>query len=477
MKTIIIWLMTLIISVGLFVSGVIANWLHNQLNDSLAEPNQLFTQWFLPGPAVMMLFVIIALTSIMMIRRQFTTQHSQIVQVLKSLINRDTSLSHASAPNIQPLLTEVQEELARSRNAAEIQANYLKALIAQLDIAVLEVTDEGYIDQSNPAAERLLGLSFIHAWQETLSYNGISTTENSVSTPTAHQDAENTQEQHNIENMRKLLQQHKASSRGELIWHYPNHKETFIYTLIQSFNQGKQRTLLTLQSIEKQLVAHEVKAHQQLVKVLTHEIANSIAPMVSLTQSAESISADMLNNGVKGSEDLVEALATVSRRGQHLTQFIQSFKALSTPVNTRLEATYLRPQVEEVLLLMQEDCASVEVSIDISPTFEVMVDSGLFEQVLINLIKNACEATLDQARRQIRLVAQHIDQIACLDIIDNGSGISEQAAASIFVPFFTTKSDGTGIGLPLARSLMLSQGGNLLLLNESQHGQFRCVFG
>ena len=126
---------------------------------------------------------------------------------------------------------------------------------------------------------------------------------------------------------------------------------------------------------------------------------------------------------------------------------------------------------------MQADCANIEVSIDISPTFEVMVDPGLFEQVLINLIKNASEATLGQARRQIRLVAQHIDQIACLDIIDNGSGISEQAAASIFVPFFTTKSDGTGIGLPLARSLMLSQGGNLLLLNESQHGQFRCVFG
>lgn len=477
MKAMMIWLTTLVVSVGLFVSGVIANWLHSQLNNSLAEPNQLFAQLLLPGPAVMMLFGIIALISIVMIRRQFTTQHSQIVLVLKSLINRDTSLSHVNAPDIQPLLTEVQEEIARSRDTAEIQANYLKALIAQLDIAVLEVTDEGYIDQSNPAAERLLGLSFIRAWQETLSGNSKSATESPVPTSGAHQDAEQAHERHNIGNLRKLLQQHKASSRGELIWHYPNHKETFIYTLIQSFNQGKQRTLLTLQSIEKQLVAHEVKAHQQLVKVLTHEIANSIAPMVSLTQSAESISADMLNNGVKGSEDLVEALATVSRRGQHLTQFIQSFKALSTPVSARLEATYLRPQVEEVLLLMQEDCASVEVRIDIPPTFEVMVDSGLFEQVLINLIKNASEATLGQAHRQIRLVAQHIDQVACLDIIDNGSGVSEQAAASIFVPFFTTKSDGTGIGLPLARALMLSQGGNLLLLNESQHGQFRCVFG
>jgi len=476
MKAMMMWLMTLIVSVGLLVSGVMANWLHSGLYNSMAEPNPIFDRWLLPGPALLTLFGIIALTSIVMIRRQFTTQHNQIAQVLKSLINRDTSLSYASAPNIQPLLTEVQEEIARSRDAAEIQANYLKALIAQLDIAVLEVTDEGHIDQSNPAAERLLGLSFIHAWQETLAGNSNTTTENAVSTSGTHH-AEQTHNQRNIGNMRKLLQQHKASSRGELTWHYPNHKETFIYTLIQSFNQGKQRTLLTLQSIEKQLVAHEVKAHQQLVKVLTHEIANSIAPMVSLTQSAENISTGMFNKGVEGSEDLVEALATVSRRGQHLTQFIQSFKALSTPVKARLEANFLRTQVEEVLLLMQEECASVEVSIDISPTFEVMTDPGLLEQVLINLIKNACEATLGQDNRQLRLVAQHVGQIACLDIIDNGSGISEQAAASIFVPFFTTKSNGTGIGLPLARALMLSQGGNLLLLNENKHGHFRCVFG
>lgn len=476
MKTMIMWLLALIVSVGLLVSGAMANWLHSQLNDSLSGPNQVFAHWFVPGPAVLVLFVIIALTSIVMIRRQFTTQHSQIAQVLKSLINRDTSLSYTNAPDIQPLLTEVQNEIARSRDAAEIQASYLKALIAQLDIAVLELTDDGHIEQSNPAAERLLGLSFIHAWRETLSVNNESRAGGLVSTPIAQHDTKQTHNQCNIDSMRKLLQ-HKTSSRGELIWHYPNHKETFIYTLIQSFNQGKQRTLLTLQSIEKQLVAHEVKAHRQLVKVLTHEIANSIAPMVSLTQSAEAISAGMLDEGVKGSEDLVEALATVSRRGQHLTQFIQSFKTLSTPVNARIEATYLRSQVEEVLLLMQKECASVEVTIDISPSFEVMVDPGLFEQVLINLIKNACEATLGQAHQKIRLVARHIDQIACLDIIDNGSGISEQAAASIFVPFFTTKSDGTGIGLPLARALMLSQGGNLLLLNENKHGHFRCVFG
>src|SRR5690554_6625065 len=199
--------------------------------------------------------------------------------------------------------------------------------------------------------------------------------------------------------------------------------------------------------------------------------------MVSLTQSAQSISAHMLQNGVEGSDDLTEALATITRRGQHLTQFIQSFKALSEPVRAKLSVQPLRSQVTEVLRLLQTEFAGIEVELNVADTLAVNLDPSLFEHVLINLLKNAAEATDGQSLRRVHLVAQRIDEQVCLDIIDNGSGISEHAAASIFIPFFTTKNTGTGIGLPLARSLMLSQGGNLLLLDATDHGHFRCVFG
>lgn len=444
------------------------------LTISLIGPLAGMQSWPQPGPALLFLFTMFTLLAVVMIGRQFKAQHNQITQVLKSLINHDTSLRLSSAPEVQGLLSEVQAEIGRSRDAAEIQANYFKALIAQLDIAVLELTDDNHIEQSNPAAERLLGLSFIQAWQSQFAGHKGLTSANLTATP---HDSLQTHTQRNIDSMRQLVQQHQSHRGGEITWYFPNRKETFIYTLIHSFIQGKQRTLITLQSIEKQLVAYEVKAHQQLVKVLTHEVANSITPMVSLTQSAQGIGADMLNKGVEGSEDLVEALATVSRRGQHLTQFIHSFKAISTPVKAQLQVQPLLSQVEEVLLVMQADCNGVDLAIDIDPLFDVMIDPPLFEQILINLIKNACEATRGQAVRQLTLIAQHIDQTPCLDIIDNGPGISEQAATSLFVPFFTTKTSGTGIGLPLARALMLSQGGNLLLLNSNQHGHFRCVFG
>src|SRR5690554_259958 len=132
--------------------------------------------------------------------------------------------------------------------------------------------------------------------------------------------------------------------------------------------------------------------------------------MVSLTQSAQSISAHMLQSGVEGSDDLAEALVTITRRGQHLTQFIQSFKALSEPVRAKLSVQPLRSQVAEVLRLLQTEFEGIEIELDIDNTLEVNLDPSLFEQVLINLLKNAAEATTGQSHRRVQLVAQRIDE-------------------------------------------------------------------
>ncbi|MBA3988140.1 MAG: hypothetical protein C0463_03285 [Idiomarina sp.] len=452
MSAIFVWLTVFALAFGLLVASITARY----MSFGYAPLLNL-------GAAGLTLLAALAVVALLMIKQQLNRQQSQVSQVLRSLKNRDSSLSIPGAPQIQPLLQQIQQEIARSRDDAEIQASYLKAIIAQLDIAVLEFDADGYVMQSNPAAERLLGARFLQAWRVAVHRSDIGEHEPSLRT--------------NIKALQQLIQHNTSGRRGELIWHYSNRKETLLYTLIHGFNQGQQRTLVTLQSIEKQLVYHEVKAHRQLVKVLTHEVANSITPMVSLTQSAQHINAHMLENGVQGSDDLAEALATITRRGQHLTQFIQSFKALSEPVRAQLSVQPLARQVNQVLRLLTDELEGIALVVDVDIDVAVNIDPGLFEQVLINLLKNAAEATMGQDQRQVQLKALRIDDQVCLDIIDNGSGISEHAAASIFVPFFTTKTTGTGIGLPLARSLMLSQGGNLLLLDATDHGHFRCVFG
>lgn len=456
MKTILSWLAVFAISIALLaVSAVV-----------LYRPGN-FENTLLPAPAGLTLLAALALMSIFMLRRQFRDQQRQIRQVLKSLINQDTSLSLTNAPGINPLLTQVQKEVARSHDAAKVQESYLKALITQLDVAVLELDTEDHIVQSNPAAERLLGLHFFHAWRDTLAGRDKLNPHDKIDEALTH----------NIEALQKLVTQATPTSQGELSWHYPNRKETLIYTLIHGFNQGQQRTLLTLQSIEKQLIKQEAKAHQQLVKVLTHEVANSITPMLSLAQSAHSISEKMAASKVEGSGDLSEALATINHRGQHLIQFTQSFKTLSEPVEAKLSAQRLLPQVTAILQLLQDDLQNIDVQINISETLEVNIDPGLFEQILINLLINAYEATHDQREARVSLVAARINDQVCLDISDNGIGISEHAAANVFVPFFTTKSGGTGVGLPLARSLMLSQGGNLLLLTTEKTRVFAVFLG
>ncbi|RUO26590.1 hypothetical protein CWE09_07770 [Aliidiomarina minuta] len=425
----------------------------------------------MPGPAVMLLLALIVLTALHMVWRQFQLQQNQISAALKSLINQDSDVKLANAPDMQALLEEVQQAISQNRTAAEVQANYLKALVAQLDIGVVEFDHEGHIVNSNPAAERLVSLDFIHAWR-------AFTSGRSHHAGLSYRD--------NLNRLHELLHNGKSNARGELIWHYPNRKETFLYSKIQGFIGGQPRTLLTLQSIEKQMVAQEVKAYQQLVKVLTHEVANSITPMVSLTQSAQGF-ADRLEpaspENAEQLQDLQEALTTVARRGQHLTEFMNSFKALSQTVNARLTTTKLAESVNEVLRLMADKTEGVKLSIDIPETLDVTIDPALFEQVLINLLTNAVEATSEQSKGHITITATQSGEHSYLDITDNGPGIHDHTAASIFVPFFTTKTQGSGIGLPLARSLMLSQGGDLVLCSqggsqsEEIGARFRVVFG
>lgn len=408
------------------------------------------------GPAIIALIALISFTAFRMIWRHLQRQQNQIDIILRSLINNDSEVRLTNPNKLQPLLTEVQMAVSQGRIEAEVQASYLKALIVQLDIGVFEFDHEGYIINSNPAAERLVSLEFIQTWQAVIS-------KGSNHVALAHHE--------NINRFKQILSDENLNGQGELKWSYPNRKETFLYSRIHSFISGQSRTLLTLQSIEKQMVAKEVNAYQQLVKVLTHEVANSITPMVSLAQSAQSLAGQLMPDSRKQSEqlqDLQEALTTVSRRGQHLTDFINSFATLSQPVNVQLQTVKLVEPVNEVVRLIADETKNVVLGIEVSDELEVMIDPALFEQVLLNLLRNALEATLNRTEPRIQIMAACTGERTYLEIKDNGPGIPRHTAENIFIPFFTTKRNGNGIGLPLARSLMLSQGGNLLLCQEER---------
>lgn len=286
----------------------------------------------------------------------------------------------------------------------------------------------------------------------------------------------------NLAQLATLLQRTNTSYQGQLQWQQQGYTDRLALSIVCSRIQGQLRKLVTLQSINQALLQQEVQAYQQLTRVLTHEIANSVTPMASLAQSCQQIlpvSGTVLSQD--DHVDLSEALTTIYRRGQHLSDFILSFKQLSQPVQADLQQTDLVAIVKNCLALQRDafSQSGVELKTDLPNQALLWLDEALTEQVLINLLQNALDAMQHSEQKQLSVKLQRTTQQQWqLDISDTGPGIAPEVAEQIFIPFFTTKATGSGIGLPLSRALLQAQDAQLEYQPAPEHGScFSIRFG
>jgi C4-dicarboxylate-specific signal transduction histidine kinase len=233
--------------------------------------------------------------------------------------------------------------------------------------------------------------------------------------------------------------------------------------------QGRPQRLAALMPVESELEAEALHAWRQLVHVLTHEIMNSLTPVASLSHTARDLLGEfraVLPHDV--GTDLVTALDAISRRADSLVDFVASYRSLSNvppacPERVRIDALFERVGA---LVAPGWRARGGEVRFSVEPaSLELMVDPGQLEQALINLLKNAYEATAAMdtgaaARAQVgaRLVRGARLRI---EVSDNGPGVPAPLAGHIFTPFFTTKKQGGGIGLAMVRHLIHENGGTV----------------
>lgn len=214
--------------------------------------------------------------------------------------------------------------------------------------------------------------------------------------------------------------------------------------------------LLSLQWIAGELDAVEMEAWHAMTRVLAHEMMNSLTPIVSLAES--------LADGAAHGEAAKAASVTIARRGSHLLRFVERYRALGDLPRPELVAFDLAVFVQDLARSMERVFASVGIIIDAEisdgPAM-ILGDPDLIERAIINLMHNAREAVEKEDRRVIRLtLARCVDQWSII-VADSGPGISPERAEDVFVPFFSTKPGGSGIGLPLARQIALMHGGSL----------------
>lgn len=237
-----------------------------------------------------------------------------------------------------------------------------------------------------------------------------------------------------------------------------------------STQQGAELRLVNLKNIHAVLEENEMEAWQKLIRVLTHEIMNSIAPIISLS---ETLSERAAQNGMNERDYsiMLQGMQTIHRRSKGLLGFVENYRKLS-----RLSEPVLAPvHIGELLSDMKKLFPSKNIQYIYkvkNPEVTLMLDRSQIEQVLINLLKNAGEACTEQTCPEV-IIATHYDpekHIFFLTVSDNGSGILPEVLDKIFVPFFTTKPTGSGIGLSLCKQIMNLHGGSISATSEMGQG-------
>ena len=231
--------------------------------------------------------------------------------------------------------------------------------------------------------------------------------------------------------------------------------------------QGKEQQIISLKNIHSVLERNEMEAWQKLIRVLTHEIMNSITPIISLSETLSERGIPKLL-GEKEYSIMLQAMQTIHRRSKGLLEFVENYRRLTripTPVCTKVSITELCMDLKK---LFPEEYIHFEIP---SSDLTLYIDRAQIEQVLINLLKNAREACGRQSDKDIRvevIISPAGNKL--LTVSDNGEGILPDVLDKIFVPFFTTKTSGSGIGLSLCKQIMTLHEGSINVKSESGKG-------
>ena len=349
--------------------------------------------------------------------------------------------------------TDILARMRERSSDQEIETRRLRALIEHIPVPLLTLHGDDTIELQNNAARRLFGAEHVTRLRDLRKF-GLSFAE-SVETAVPGRRQLVTFEVEGIE-------YHLTLATTELIV------------------AGNSERLISLQDIQSELDATQAEAWEDLVKVLTHEIMNSITPVTSLARTASDVVRDVIEKDRHGGDigedlvDLRDAVDTVARRSDSLTQFVDSYRQITRLAPPEKKRVRLADLFEAVLRLAQAECPQSRVvfSSRVQPEgLDVYADRDLLEPVLLNLLRNAWQACDGRDSGAVQMVGRlNRRNNVVIEVADDGPGIPANLAKKIFVPFYTTKDKGSGVGLALARQVMIAHGGFIRVGNNDSGG-------
>lgn len=364
--------------------------------------------------------------------------------------NKDSRLGE-SFGDLNRMFNEVFEAFRQARAEKEENWQYLKTVVQHVNVGLLSYDETGKIELLNNTAKRFLKANQITRISDLSRIN------------------------YDLYNIIINL------PAGSKTLFKPSPDMHLSINATELRLRGSMYKLVSFQNILSELQQQEIEAWQNLTKVLRHEIMNSITPIASLAGTAlDIIHEDVVcENGMvtfsdESYEDINMSLKTIENRSKGLVTFVEAYRNFTSIPQPDFERVQIDNVIKEVVQLIRAGVAKKEVKIEVAfnpPKLIVRIDPKLIEMVLINLMKNACEALQETENPCIKVsVFTDHEQRVYVDISDNGPGIEPEALEKIFIPFYTTKSSGSGIGLSLSQRIMQMHHGNLTARSEVGRG-------
>jgi nitrogen fixation/metabolism regulation signal transduction histidine kinase len=341
---------------------------------------------------------------------------------------------------------EVLEAFRKARTEKEEHWQYLNTIVQQVRTGIISFDPDGQVQLMNANAKRFIGIANLKNVHELADKN-----------PKLHA---------------ALME---VQSGKSTLYKAGNE---FLLTLqaTELRIRGNTVKLVTLQNIQTELQKQELEAWQNLTRVLRHEIMNSITPISSLTSTLrEILEQDLIKKETnyelkaEGAEDLREGLNTIESRSKGLIKFIDAYREYTSLPQPKIKNIRVKDLIEKVAQLLKPEFKKTSIQFSYKSDSEyltIQADEEMIEQVLINLIKNAIEALENLPNAKIELTGTYSDSAVIIEVCDNGPGIIPEAIERIFIPFFTTKKSGSGIGLALSRQIMQMHNGSLTVKSE-----------
>jgi len=235
---------------------------------------------------------------------------------------------------------------------------------------------------------------------------------------------------------------------------------------------GETERLYSVENLSGELTARESSAWRNLIRVLTHEIMNTLTPVTSLAETCRGMLDDE-----QATDDIRDAVSTIARRSAGLMQFVSRYRELLQLPQPVLSDVSIRSAAVGVAALMRDELGPIGIDIRVVPeSLSVSADPQLLDQVLLNLVKNAADALAGTSGPEIVISARLDFGRVLIQVSDNGPGMPDDVLDQVFIPFFTTKRDGSGIGLSLCRQIMTAHGGEIAVESTASGTTVSLVF-